>query len=207
MPAVLSKMLERLPFEEFHALRRHRCSEPELLCVPASMLHAEVPQKRMTTCPRLSWSCHAAKEGIREPELAAQLLRLVDPLPNEVLKSLVSEGFDATTCKYWILQEEAHSFDRDLNDATAQLRRITRNMYIKDKHQATAQRVLNAFKDKVTAELQKGRSLVCWACREPVVKGSTCGRCRIARYCSRKCQERDWETHRHGCTRATQVSR
>ena len=207
MPAVLSKMLERLPFEEIHASRRHRCNESEVLSVPVSMLHTEVPQKRMTTCPRFSWSCHATKEGIREPELAAQLLRLVDPLPNEVLEEMASTGFDTTTVKHWILQEEVHSFNRYLNDATAQLRRMAPNMYIKDKHQATAEMVLKAFRDQVAAQRQKGRSLVCWACREPVVKGRICDRCGIARYCSRACQERDWETHRHVCTRATQFSR
>ena len=162
----------------------------------------------MPDCPRLSWSCYAAKRGIEEPELAAQLLRFVNPLPAEAFEALMaSKGFDTTTLKHWILEEEVHALKGYLNDATAQLRRIECKRYREDKNMAKVKRVLNAFQDMVLAARQKGRGLVCWACREPVAKGRTCGECRIARYCSRTCQERDWETHRDLCYKGTQLRR
>ena len=48
-------------------------------------------------------------------------------------------------------------------------------------------------------------SQVCWrhicnaqGCAEVATK--TCGRCKVARYCSRKCQVSDWKmTHKHTC--------
>ena len=200
MPAVLSKMLARLLLEEMAVLDRQLCKKPVAVSVPISMVQPVVPWKCMPWPPRLSWSCYAAKERVQEPELAAQLLRLVDPVPDERVEALATTGFDAITVTHWILVEEVHAFNRHLNDATAQLRRITRNNYVANKHLPTAQRIVQQFQDTVNAERQKGRSLACWNCRIDVDKGKVCGGCRIAWYCSRECQKQDWwETHKDRC--------
>ena len=196
MPAVLSKHLARLPFEDILSRRRQ---DPRILSLPVGMLHGLVLQKRMTP-PGLSWSSYSAKEGILEPELAQVLLEFVNPLPWEVSNELASKGHKGTSMTYWILEEEVHAFKRVLNNATAELRGICENMSMDKKWLVRARTCLETFENTVAIEVDKGRSLVCWFCQEPVDKGSLCGLCRSARYCSSRCQKKDWKTHRQMCT-------
>ena len=196
MPAVLSKHLARLPLED---IMSSRCQCRREMYVPVGALHGLVLHKRLTP-PGLPWSSYSATEGILEPELAHVLLEFVNPLPWEVSNTLASKGHDRTSMTYWILQEEVHAFKRVLNDSTAELRGICENMSMDKKWLVKARACLEAFKNTVAIEVGKGRSLVCWFCQEPVVKGSLCGLCRSARYCSNRCQKNDWKTHRQMCT-------
>ena len=202
MPAVFSKHMERLPFEEICSSRR-RSGEPMIVRLPVSVVHGVVPPKRLTP-PELSWSSYSAKEGIREPELARILLKSVDPLSSvtggDPLHTLSSAGHDRASMTYWILEEHVHAFKRVLNHSTAELRGICDNMSMDKKWLVKASACIAAFKKTVAIERGKGRSLFCWFCREPVSKGKVCGGCRSARYCSDRCQKNDWKTHRHMCT-------
>ena len=76
MPAVLSKHLARVPFEDFYSSRGQVSF---VVSVPVAMLQRVVLANRMTR-PGLTWLSYSAKEGIREPELAQGLLDLVNPL-------------------------------------------------------------------------------------------------------------------------------
>ena len=152
MPAVLSKPLARLPLEAIAVLDRQRGKEPDVRSVPVSCLHTVVLLKRLLSPPRLSWSCHAAKKGVQEPELAAQLLRWVDPVPDQRVGRLANLGFDAIAVTNWVLEEEVHALNRHLHVATAQLRRVALNNYIANKHEPAAHRILQQFQDTVKAE-------------------------------------------------------
>ena len=202
MPAVLSKELARVPLEEFYSSRRRVSS---VVSVPVDMLQGLVSQKRMTF-PGLSWSSFAAKEGVREPELAQELLLCVNPLPRDVLEGLASKGHDPSTMIYWTLEEEVHAFREVLNNATADLRDIWQNAAMGEKWVRRARKRIEVFLKAIAIEVDKGRSLACWFCREPVDSGNLCGLCRKARYCSRRCQKNDWETHRQMCAGFAQVA-
>ena len=202
MPAVLSKELARVPLEDFYSRRRQVA---EVMSVPVCMLQTTVLQKRMTP-PGLSWSSFAAREGVREPQLAQHLLLCVNPLPRDVLEGLASKGHDPSTMIYWILEEEVHAFREVLNNATADLRDIWQNAAMGEKWVRRARKRIKVFLKAIAIEVDKGRSLACWFCREPVDSGNLCGLCRKARYCSRRCQKNDWETHRQMCAGFTQVA-
>jgi len=202
MPAVLSKELARFPLEDFPSSRRQA---PEEMYVPTFMLQTMVPEKRMTP-PGLPWPSFAAKEGVREPELAHGFLLCVNPLPRDVSEGLASKDLDPITMMYWTLEEEVHAFKRLLNNATAELRGIYENKARDKKLLVRARRCVEAFEDAVATEVNKGRSLMCWFCREPVDSGKLCGLCRRARYCSRRCQKNDWKTHRQMCAASAQVA-
>ena len=196
MPAVLSKHLGRIPLEAFYCNRRQFSSVES---VPVDAVRTIVPEKRLTP-PRLAWSSYAAKEGIEDPELAQGLLQLVNPLSSEALEDLASKGHDRTSLTYWILEEEVHALKEALNNATSDLRDICQNAAMGEKLLRRARKRIEVFVKAIAIEVDKGRSLVCWFCQEPVVKGSLRGLCRSARYCSNRCQKRDWYTHRQMCT-------
>jgi hypothetical protein len=42
---------------------------------------------------------------------------------------------------------------------------------------------------------------VCWNCGRPALE--TCSGCNLAKYCSRFCQHKDWDTHHRVCTLAS----
>ena len=203
MPAVISKHLERLPLEDFHSARRQvssaRRQVSSVMSVPVATLRTVVPEKRIAP-PVLSWSSYSAKEGIEDPELAQGLLQLVSPLSSEALEGLASKGHDRTSLTYWILAEEVHALKETLNNATSDLREICQNAATCEKLLLRARKRIKAFSKAISIKSAQSRSLVCWSCREPVDPGNLCGFCRSARYCSRRCQKQDWETHRQMCT-------
>ena len=209
MPAVLSKHLARMPLEDFYSARRQvssaRRQVSSVVSVLVATLRTIVPEKRITP-PALSWSSYAAKEGIEDPELAQGLVQLVNPLSSEALEDLASKGHDRTSLTYWILEEEVHALKEALNNATSDLREIYQNAAIGEKWLRRARKRIEVFVKAIAIEIDKGRSLVCWFCREPVDSGNLCGLCRKARYCSRRCQKHDWETHRQMCAGFTQVA-
>ena len=141
MPAVLSKHLGRIPLEDFYCNRRQFSSVES---VPVDAVRTIVLEKRLTP-PRLAWSSYAAKEGIREPELAQRLLDLVDPLSCEVHKTLASKGYDRTSTTYWILEEEVHAFREVLNNATSDLRDISQNAAMGEKWLRRARKRIEVF--------------------------------------------------------------
>ena len=54
----------------------------------------------------------------------------------------------------------------------------------------------------VAVDAHKSRIAVCWHCNKSVRHDCNlrqCGRCKVARYCSRMCQENDYGTHAKGC--------
>ena len=203
MPAVLSKHLARMPLEDFYSARRQVSSASRqvssVVFVPVATLRTIVPEKRITPSA-LSWSSYAAQEGIEDPDLAQGLLQLVKPLSPEVLEKLASKGHDRTSLTYWILEEEVHALKEILNNATSDLRGIYKNAAADEKWLLRARKRQEAFLEAIAIQHTRGRSLVCWFCREPVDTGKLCSFCRTARYCSRRCQKRDWETHRQMCT-------
>ena len=203
MPAVLSKHLARMPLEDFYSARRQVSSArrqiSSVVSVPVAALRTIVPEKRITPTA-LSWSSYAAKEGIENPELAQALLQLVTPLSSEVLEGLASKGYDPTSLTYWTLEEEVSGLKEALSNATSDLREISQNTPVSEKGLRRARKRIAAFVKAIAIEIEKGRSLVCWFCREPADAGNVCGLCRTARYCSRRCQKKDWETHRQMCT-------
>ena len=177
------------------------------MSVLVSSLRTIVLEKRITP-PALSWSSYAAKKGIEDPELARGLLQLVNPVSSEALEALASKGHDRSSFAYWILEEEVHALKETLNNATSDLREIYQNAAIGDKWLLRARKRLEAFLKAIAIKGTKGRSLVCWFCREPVDTSNLCGFCRTARYCSRRCQKKDWETHGQmcaGCARAAKA--
>ena len=203
MPAVLSKQLARLPLEDFYAARRQVSS---VVSVPVAALRTVVLEKRITP-PALAWSSYSTNEGIEDPELAQELLALVNPLTSEALEKLVSEGHDRTSVIYWVLDEAVHALKKVLNNATSDLREIWQNAAIGEKRWRRARKRLETFLKAIANEVDKGRSLACWSCQKPVDTGSLCGLCRRARYCSERCQKDDWKTHRQMCTGYARVAK
>ena len=203
MPTVLSKHLARMPLEDFYSARRQVSSArrpiSSVVLMPVSALRTIVPEKRITPTA-LSWSSYAAKEGIEDPQTAQGLLQLVAPLSPEALEDFASAGHDPTSMTYWILEEEVHALKEALNNATSSLREISQNAAVGETRSLRARNRIAAFVEAIAIEKKKGRSLVCWFCREPADAGNVCGLCRTARYCSRRCQKKDWETHRQMCT-------
>ena len=104
MPAILSKPLARLPLEEMVARGRRRCNASRAISVPISLVRPVVPLRCMEWPPQLDWPSYAAEVGVQDPEMAAYLFSLVDPLANttcpdhdERIGALAASGFDALT--------------------------------------------------------------------------------------------------------------
>ena len=102
--------------------------------------------------PQLDWPSYAAKEGVQDPELAALLLSLVDPLADmtrpdqeDRVGAFAAAGFDALTVAHWIRTEEVQAFNRHLNHAGAQLRHICPDGHIASHHLLSARRIFRKF--------------------------------------------------------------
>jgi hypothetical protein len=58
---------------------------------------------------------------------------------------------------------------------------------------------IECFLDWTKQDAFGEKSLVCNICQTPAEKLFRCGRCKLAMYCSQKCQKADWKSHKPLC--------
>ena len=149
------------------------------------------------TCipPNMNWDTFCAEKDIHHPREAWMLLAVYAfRYETAEYAQNIAEEEKGVVLFLWMLEEEkrhavhiVRSFSDDLHYTTDVNQRIgIAGQFIDTLHGDTARRAL----------------WFCWNCgaeASPLVTLRTCGSCRLASYCSSRCQKQDWTVHKRSC--------
>ena len=191
MPAVLSKEVERVPWELMSGIA---FTSTHVTCVvPISLLRSPTGDMEMPLC---SFEEYIQDKGVPLEHVRAAALLVDHCIGRHVEKgSLARHGYDERVITCWIQEEETKGFFKMLAKHAKEVEDAVDP--VDDVH-----RVCKAFKREFRSRRKSGlqsRSLWCWHCRTPTNPGKLCGGCKTARYCSELCQRMDWSLHRLDC--------
>ena len=214
MPAVLSKAVERVPWELLAGKTRSTQCGAKKMTIPVSELHQtcrlDVSTEKMLRGP---FNDYIQDKGVPLEHVRAAAL-LVDhcipsttKTPSGEQRRLYPEG-EEKVWKCWVQEEECKGFFNILARHAKELKEVIDpfdgcNTEVPMALFGDVERLLKAFICEVETRRkaqQITRELWCWHCRSQTNPGQLCGACKTARYCDESCQRMDWIAHRLVCS-------